>query len=167
MDSTVTSTEVTIESTVLWSCRLAAWISSLLGSKFFPVSLSSLDIESECLLEINVLFQIALSLVVSESLGTVRISSLEESPSEVVLLCGLNCCLVLNSFDIIISIEITLSHIIVHIRHAVLVSLFLMTELLPMLLCLGNWVAVLESSLQVWISIQVAISLVVIDVCFE
>ena len=167
MDSTVTSTEVTIESTVLWSCRLAAWISSLFGSKFFPVSLSSLDIESECLLEINVLFQIALSLVVSESLGTVRVSSLEESPSEEVLFGGFNCCLVLNRLDIIISIEIALSHVVVHIRHAVLVSLFLMTELLPMLLCLGNWVSILESSLQVWISIQVAISLVVINVLFK
>jgi len=167
MDSSVTSTEVTVESTVLWSRRLAAWISSLLGSEFQPMSFSSLDIESKCLLEINILFQIALSLVVSELLGAVRVSSLEESPSEPVLFGGLNCGLVLNSLNIIISIQIALSHFIIHFSHAVLVSLFFMTELLPMLLCLGNWVSVLESSLQVWVSVQVAFSLVVINVCFE
>lgn len=138
VDSSVTSAKVTVESTVLWSLRLAAWISSLMRSELSPMSLSSIDVQSECLLEIRVFLQIALSLVVSELLGAVWVSSLEVSPSEPVLLSGLICSLVLNCLDIIISIEIACSHFVVHISHAVLVSLFFMTELLPMLLYLFN-----------------------------
>lgn len=62
----------------------------------------------------------------------------EETPSEPMLFGGLNWSLVFNWDNIAVPIEVALGHIIVHVWHAVLISLFFMTELLPMLLGLGN-----------------------------
>lgn len=167
MDSTMASTELTVKAAVLWTLRLAAWVSTFLESFSVPVSHGSLNIELKGLLKIIVLLEIALSLIGGNSLSAVWISSFEVTPSEPVLLCGLLRGLVLNSLDITVPIEIALGHVVVHLSHAVLVSLLFMTKLLPVLLGLSNWVSIFEGSLEVWISSKVAFSLVIINMLLE
>lgn len=49
-----------------------------------------------------------------------------------------------------------------------LVSLFLMAELLPVLHGLGNRVIIFaESSLKIWVSIKIALSLLIVDMLFK
>ena len=95
MDGTVASTEVTVLSAVLWSLGLARWISTLLGAKFVPMVSGSTNVELEGLLKVSIFVQVALSLVVCDFLSTVWMSSLEETPSEEMLLGSLNWSLIL------------------------------------------------------------------------
>ena len=89
-------------------------------------------------------------------------SSLEETPSEPVVLGSLQGCVVSGDDDVAVSIEIACGHIIVHVSYAMLVSLFSTSELYPMSLGFFDWVAC-KCSLEIGISIEIAPSLFVIN----
>ena len=163
MDSTVTSTEVTILSAVLWRLTGTALVSALLGSKGVPMVSGSLQVSLEGLLQVWVSVQVALRLVVGDWSRAPWVSSLEEAPSDPVRLGSLNGGLVLASHDVAVSIQVALSHLIVHVWHAMLVSLFFVTELSPVSLRSLYHVFTLKSSLEVWVPIKIALTFFVIN----
>lgn len=124
------------------------------------------NIHLECLLQVWVPVQIASSLVGSNWFGTLWVSSLEETPSEPVILGSLLGCAVWSYDDITVSSEIALSHFIVHVDHAVLVSLLSVSELLPVSLGSFDFVSC-QSLLEIGISIEIALSFLVVNMSLE
>ena len=167
MDGTVASAKFTFFTAELWSFRIAVRVSALLGSKSVPMVSGLFNIIFKRLLEIWVSVQIASSLVRSHDLSAVWMSSLKVTPSEPVLFGGLLWSLVFLFGYITVSVEIALSHFIVHISHAVLISLFFVSELSPVSHGCIDWVSFFESGLKVWISLKIALSLFLIDLFTE
>jgi len=138
VNSAVAGAEVAIESAVLWLWGVAVGVSSLAVPKVVPVLLGGFQVELEGLLEVRVPLEVALGLVSGDLLSAVWVSSLEVSPPEPVLLSSLLQSLVVDWLDVIVSVQVALGHFFIKRWHAMLVSLFLMSKLLPVLLSLPN-----------------------------
>jgi hypothetical protein len=165
MHGTVACAEVSILSAEFRTLALALWVSALGVSLFVPVISSGLNVVLEFLLQVRVSIQVASCLVRSDGFGTVWVSAFEETPSEVVLLGCLLWCVIVSLWDVAVSGKIAVRHLIIHIWHAVLVTLLLTSELYPVMLgCLDLIFTTFKSLLEVSISINIALGLLIVNV---